>query len=109
MAFDNAVRARKVSPGERQGLQRLYTLDAVTTLESIAMRQPIMPEGPTGEPAIEFDPYDPDLFENRTDEYRAAGFEPASVMLDQRVRQRMRDRNLDYATALTDLMTGNPT
>ncbi len=109
VAFDNAVRARKVSPGERQGLQRLYTLDAVTTLESIAMRQPIMPEGPTGEPAIEFDPYDPDLFENRTDEYRAAGFEPASVMLDQRVRQRMRDRNLDYATALTDLMTGNPT
>ena len=109
VAFDNAVRARKVSPGEREGLQRLYQLDAVTTLESLAMRAPILPDAAErGEPAIDWT-NDPDLFENRTDEYRAAGFEPASVMLDQRVRQRMRDRNLDYATALTDLMTGNPT
>jgi phage I-like protein len=101
-AFADAVRGHRVTPGEEQHLRRFFQLDQVAALESMALRQRIMPEGPIGEPAIDWTT-DPDILEDRSDDYRAAGFEPASVLLDQRIRRRMRDnRNLDYAAAAAE-------
>ena len=103
-AFASALRSRRVTPGEREGLRRLYALDAVTTLESIGMRQPILPTEPTGEPSIQFDPADPDMLDPA--EVERAGVDPRSIALDAQVRRRLTETNrpmASYAEALAEI------
>ena len=91
-AFDKAVEQRKATPGEKDTLQLLYKADAETTLKMLDGRQAIMPDKPTGTPAIEFDPASPETF----DAAAAArqGVNPDSVMLDAQIKKHLRDKDL---------------
>ena len=110
VAFREALRERKVTPGEKPLLERMYTLDQGGVLALLDMRQPIMPDRPEGEPAIEFDPYDPEVTFDPADAQRA-GMAPDSVILDARVKERLRREHRplsDYPTVLEAVMREQP-
>ena len=73
-AFGKALDERKVSPGEKDTLHKVYELDADIALKLMDERQAIVPEAPIGNPAIELDldaPAD-------AGEVAAAGLHPGS-------------------------------
>lgn len=107
VAFREAVRARKVTPGERGHLARFYQLDQVACLESLAMRERILPEGPLGEPSMEFSRDDVDLADFDGDAAARSGMAPNSILLDQQVRQRLRQTGrpiTEYAAAAGEIL-----
>jgi phage I-like protein len=106
-AFDAAQRDRKVTPGEKDTLKELYDAAPDATLKMLDARQPIMPDKPQGQPAIEFDPSEPDNFD--ADNAVRGGMEPGSVMLDAKVRAHLRDKGLpesEYITVLDQVVNG---
>ena len=89
-AFEQAVKARKVTPAQEDDFKRFYELDADTALKTLDNLQPILPERPLGNPAIELD------LDTETDPAHAVatGRHPESAELDRRIRKYMLDNKL---------------
>ena len=103
-AFTDAVKARKVTPAERDSLAHFYTLDAAATLTMLEARQPIVPEAPRGLPSLQIDP-DPGDFQ----QVAQAGLHPGSHQLHQQVQAKLKELNKpqsEYLTVLEQIQKG---
>ena len=103
-AFAAAVKARKAVPGQEDGYRRFYALDQTRTLQMLEQAPQIMPDRPMGAPTIDFSNAPPDVDPAAA---AAAGFDPNSVVLDQRVQERLRELGApqaEYPRILTQLL-----
>lgn len=109
-AFGEALKARKVAPGEREILERMYQLDSGDVLALFEARQPIMPDKPEHEPAIEFSRDEVEHGEFDADAAARSGLHPESVQLDAQVRSRLRKLGKplsEYGNVAAEILGGN--
>lgn len=88
-AFELALKDPKgarVAPAEKDRLKKFYLLDADETLKLIDDRESIVPAKPRGEPVIDLTGSDAD-----SQELIAAGVDPGSHQLDQKLKAKLRE------------------
>ena len=105
-AFDDALRHLRVTPAEREPLERVYALDQGLALELLGSRPPIVATRPHGAPSI-------DLTHQAGDDparLMEAGIHPEGHELDQQIKRELRERGLppaEYVRLLDERMGGS--
>jgi phage I-like protein len=107
--YGEALRERRVVPAQRDLLRKMFDHDRDAVVDLMRSAAPAMPDGPTGEPSIQFDRLELEEAELDFDPQMAArsGVAPDSILLDQRIRSTMRDRGLgmsDYGNVYAELL-----
>jgi hypothetical protein len=108
LAFREALRERRVSPGQKAPLAKMYALDSGAVIDLLESSQPILPDpAERGEPSIEFTADEIEGADFDSDAVAKQGYSPDSVQLDQQVRGRLRQTHRpigDYQAALTEII-----
>lgn len=102
-AFDAALKDRKVTPAEKEDLERVYKLDADLGIKLMEDRQPIVPDKPAGAPTIDLDQDDA-----TPSELAAAGVYPGSHELHRKIVKHMLENKLperDYVKVLEQVQS----
>jgi phage I-like protein len=101
----NDPRGARVTPGEREQLRHVYTLDSDAALRMIEERQPLVSARPAGEPALDLT-VEPDV---DPDELVRAGVYPGNHELDQKIRAHLRELGKpmsEYPVVLDQISSG---
>jgi phage I-like protein len=103
--FSAAVKDRRVKPADEERFQKLYQLDADTTIDLITNLEAAPTAKPAGDPAIELDRNE----DAEPEELAAHGIHPGNHQLHARIQKHLLDNKLpqaDYAKVLDQYTKG---